>query len=78
MKGRRHPGNDTGPCRHDGEEQGFTLIEMLVALALLALISLAGFALIQTVLNAQQRTDGRLERLAGLERAVYLIDADFA
>jgi general secretion pathway protein J len=50
---------------------------MLVALVLLALISLAGFALIQTVLNAQRRTEGRLERLARLERALYLVDADF-
>lgn len=56
---------------------GFTLVEMLVALALLALISLAGFALIQTVLTAQRRTEGRIERLAGLERAVFLIDSDF-
>jgi general secretion pathway protein J len=59
------------------EEQGFTLIEMLVALGLLALISIAGFALIQTVLAAQRRTDGRLERLARLERAMYLVDSDF-
>lgn len=59
------------------EEAGFTLIEMLVALGLLALISLAGFALIQTVLTAQRRTEGRLERLAGLERALYLVDSDF-
>jgi general secretion pathway protein J len=58
-------------------EQGFTLVEMLVALVLLALISLAGFALIQTVLTAQRRTEGRLERLASLERAMYLIDSDF-
>ncbi len=58
-------------------EAGFTLVEMLVALALLALISMAGFALIQTVLTAQRRTEGRLERLAGLERALYLIDSDF-
>lgn len=63
------------PPRH---EAGFTLVEMLVALVLLALISLAGFALIQTVLAAQHRTEGRLERLARLERALYLIDADFA
>lgn len=60
-----------------GGQAGFTLIEMIVALALLALISLAGFGLIQTVLTAQRRTEGRLERLARLERALYLIDADF-
>ena len=58
-------------------EAGFTLVEMLVALVLLALIALAGFALIETVLTAQRRTEGRLERLARLERALYLIDADF-
>lgn len=71
-------GNPATGARLPVEHQtGFTLIEMLVALALLALISLAGFALIQTVLTAQRRTEGRLERSAGLERALYLVDSDF-
>lgn len=77
MHRRPPPPSNALPERAGRSDAGFTLIEMLVALALLALISLAGFALIQTVLVAQRRTEGRLERLAGLERALYLIDSDF-
>ena len=57
---------------------GFTLIEMLIALLLFALISLAGIALIQAVLGVQRRADSRLERLAALQRTSYLIDNDLA
>lgn len=56
---------------------GFTLIEVLVALALFALISSAGFAMLDQVLRTQRQTDGRLERLAGLQRAMYLVTNDF-
>ncbi len=50
---------------------------MIVALALFALISLAAFALVETVLSVQRRTDRRLDRIAALDRAAYLIGADF-
>ena len=56
---------------------GFTLIEVLVALALFALISVAGFTMLDQVLRTQRQTDGRLERLAELQRAMYLVTADF-
>jgi len=58
-------------------DAGFTLIEVLVALALFALRSGAGFAMLDQVLRTQSRTDGRLERLAGLQRAMYLLTDDF-
>ncbi len=57
-------------------DSGFTLIELLVALALFALISLAGVSLIETTLGVQQRTDGRSERLAEIQRALYLVTVD--
>ena len=57
-------------------ESGFTLIEMIVALALFGLISLAGFALVDTALRARARTEGRADRLAAIERAVAIVDAD--
>lgn len=62
---------------HDSGAAGFTLIEMLVALALFALISLAGVSLVDTIIGVQQRVEGRAERLAEVQRAVYLITADF-
>ncbi len=62
---------------HGSGAAGFTLIEMLIALALFALISLAGVSLVDTVLGVQQRVEGRAERLAEVQRAVYLITADF-
>ena len=56
---------------------GFTLIEVLVALALFALITGAGFAMLDQVLRTQSRTEGRLDRLAALQRAMYLVTSDF-
>lgn len=57
-------------------EAGFTLLEVLVALILFALIALAGVALIDTVLDVQARTDGRLDRLADVERAMVVVTRD--
>lgn len=55
---------------------GFTLVELLVALLLFALISLAGVGLVETVIRVQERTEGRGERLAELQRARFLLAAD--
>ncbi|MDO6413603.1 prepilin-type N-terminal cleavage/methylation domain-containing protein [Sphingomonas sp. BIUV-7] len=65
---------DSGGASGEG---GFSLVEMIVALALFALISLAAFALVETVLSVQQKTDKRLDRIAQLDRALYLVSADF-
>ena len=56
---------------------GFTLIELLVSLALFALISLAGVRLVETIVGVQQRSAGRAERLGEIQRAIYLVTADF-
>lgn len=58
-------------------DDGFTLVEVVVALALSALISLAGTALVGTVFDVRQRTAGRLERLADLDRAMVVVGRDF-
>jgi len=67
-------GGEGLPYRNDA---GFTLIELIVALALFALISLAGLSLVETIVGVQQRTDGRADRLAEIQRAMYLVAADF-
>ena len=56
---------------------GFTLIEVIVSLLLFSLISLAGINLIETVLGVQNRTDGRADRVSQIDRALFLVSADF-
>ena len=58
-------------------EAGVTLTEVLVALVLFALIGGAGLAVLDQVLRVQARTDGRLERLAEVQRAMHLLTLDF-
>lgn len=55
---------------------GLTLVEVLVALALFGLIALAGFTVLDGTVRTQERTAGRLDRLADLQRAMYLITLD--
>ena len=57
-------------------EAGFTLIEVVIALALFALISLAGLALVESVIRVEERTSGRLERLGQLQRAMFVLTRD--
>lgn len=57
-------------------QAGFTLIELVVALALFALVSLAGLALVDSMLRVEERTAGRLERLGALQRAMFVITRD--
>ena len=59
-----------------GGDAGFTLVEVVVALALFALIAAAGAALVTTMLDAQRHTAGRLDRLADLERAMAVVTRD--
>lgn len=59
-------------------QNGFTLVEVMVSVALFAIISLAGFTMVDAILNAQQRTEGRLERLGDLQQAMMVIEADFS
>ncbi|WGM47930.1 hypothetical protein KOAAANKH_02816 [Brevundimonas sp. NIBR10] len=66
-----------GHARKRAVANGFTLIELLVAMALFALISLAGFAMLSGIIRTQERLDGRLEQLAQLQRAMYLMTLDF-
>ena len=57
---------------------GVTLIEMVVALAIFALIGGAGYSMLDQVLRTDARTTGRLERLGDLQRALFLVGQDFA
>jgi general secretion pathway protein J len=49
---------------------------MVISLALFALISVAGLALVDAVMRVDERTAGRLERLGQLNRALYVLSRD--
>lgn len=66
------------PCGEKYEDAGFTLIELMISLALFGLIAMAGLALVDALMGIQNRTDGRLDRLAELQRAMYVVDNDLS
>ena len=57
---------------------GVTLIEMVVALAIFALIGGAGYSMLDQVLRIDAGTSGRLDRLGDMQRALFLVGQDFA
>lgn len=71
--GRRSVG---GASEERAHEAGFTLIEVVISLALFALISLAGLALVDAIVRVEEGTAGRVERLGQLHRAMYVLSRD--
>ncbi|MHA6720828.1 type II secretion system protein GspJ [Sphingomonas sp. RS6] len=57
-------------------ESGFTLIELMISLGLFALIAVAGLALVDGIINVNGRTEGRLDRLAALQRTMFVLTSD--
>lgn len=62
--------------RDAADEGGFTLLELIISLGLFALIAVAGLALLESVMGVQVRTEGRLDRTAALQRAMFVIQSD--
>ena len=58
-------------------DSGLTLVEVLVAMALFSAIGIAGFSIVNAVLGVQARTEGRLDRLGDIQRALHLVRLDF-
>lgn len=66
---------DDDACSRD-TDAGFTLIEVVVALGLFAIVAAAGAGLVTTVLDVERHTAGRLARLADVERAMAVVARD--
>lgn len=58
------------------DQSGFTLVELMISMGLFALIAVAGVALVDGVLGVQSRTEGRLDRLAELQRSMFVLTSD--
>ncbi|MBV8971515.1 MAG: prepilin-type N-terminal cleavage/methylation domain-containing protein [Sphingomonadaceae bacterium] len=58
------------------DDDGFTLVELIVALGLFAVLAAAGTGLVTTVADAGRRTAARADRLAAIERTLAIVDRD--
>lgn len=56
--------------------RGFTLLEILVAVAIFAIISMAAYTTLTTLLKNQQQTEAKIERLQEVQRAISLLERD--
>ncbi|WP_404337530.1 prepilin-type N-terminal cleavage/methylation domain-containing protein [Sphingomonas sp. MMS12-HWE2-04] len=67
---------DPPAARPDASDAGFTLIELMISMALFALIAVAGLALVEGIIKVQGRTEQRLDRLADLQRTMFVVASD--
>lgn len=58
------------------KQSGFTLLELVIALAIFALLGLAGARLFDTVIRAQQSTASHEQDLRHLQRVIGVIERD--
>jgi len=59
-------------------EAGFTLLEILVAMAVFAIMAGMAYAGLHTVLGTRQATESRADSLAQWQRFVYAVNEDLA
>lgn len=57
-------------------QRGFTLLEMMLALAIFAMISLAGYQILQSMLRSQQQTEQHSQQLGNVVRLFALLESD--
>ena len=72
-------GNSSPQASEEGEgEHGFTLVEVMVALLIFAILASAGVALLSFSVRAQAVSGSKLDDLAALQRTLSILSADLA
>jgi general secretion pathway protein J len=66
------------PIARDARAGGFTLVELLVALMIFALLSGAGVVLLRGSIDTQRAVRSRLDALADVQRAAATLESDLA
>lgn len=59
------------------KNKGFTLLELLLAIAIFSVISLSSFTLFDTILNADEKSQQGTTRQNELQRAFLMMERDF-
>ncbi len=59
------------------KQSGFTLIEILLATLVFALVSMASFAVLDSVLKSDEASRQKIEELQALQRAFFIMERDF-
>lgn len=59
------------------KSKGFTLLELMIAMAIFAFIAVGAYYMLNTFITAKERTDVHSVRLAQLQRAMLIISRDF-
>ena len=57
-------------------QRGFTLVEILIAIAIFAFIGVASTAVLTTVIDSDELSSARFEKFQRLQRAVTTIERD--
>jgi general secretion pathway protein J len=58
--------------------QGFTLLEVLVAMSIFAVMSLSAYKMLRTVIQAHDRTQGQIETFSAYTKALSVMERDFS
>ncbi|HMD59504.1 MAG TPA: type II secretion system minor pseudopilin GspJ, partial [Steroidobacteraceae bacterium] len=63
--------------RHRRRDPGFTLIELIVALAISAIMSLLGYSALRQAISSRKQVEEQADRLLAVQQTMRIMEADF-